>query len=460
MELSHTGSVNMALASLAALRPAIPHLSSVVSPLSRTYLFQNYDFNTPALGLRYKSVDRKVRPVPMTLPEAAQPKRRFPEDPLQSLPPMNPFPPPITHFSRRLTKDRWEALQLRERSFLWEEEVQLAFDVLMKNEAALAWDDAEKGRFREDYFSPTVVPTVKHEPWALKNILIPHGMREPIVKFIKDKIASGTYEPSGSSYRSQWFCVPKKNGSFRIVHDLQPLNAITIKDAGVPPNVEPYAEHAAGRAIYTLGDLFTGFDHASVVAESRDLFTFQTPLGPHHLTCLPMGWTNSVAIFQGHVSFILQDEIDKAPPCLDDIPVLGPQTHYEQANGTYETIPSNPKIRRFVWEHLVDVNRIFHQHVTSAPALCPIDYQSGRQVIVAVDSSHIAVGWIVFQLDSKLQRKPARYGSIAWNEREARYSQAKVELFGLYGVFVPCRCILWGCQGSLLRLMLNIFVAC
>ena len=169
-------------------------------------------------------------------------------------------------------------------------------------------------------------------------------MREPIIKFIKEKIASGTYKPSGSSYRSRWFCVPKKNGTFHIVHDLQPLNAVTVKDAGVPPNIEPFVEHAAGRAIYTPGDLFTGFDHASVAEESRDLFTFQTPLGPHCLTCLPMGWTNSVVIFQGHVTFILQDKIDVAPPYLDDIPILGPRTCYERPDGTYETLSANPGI--------------------------------------------------------------------------------------------------------------------
>ena len=70
--------------------------------------------------------------------------------------------------------------------------------------------------------------------------------------------------------------------------------------------------------------------------------------------------------------------------------------------------------------------------VILAPALCPIDYLSGCQVIVAVDSSQVAVGWIVYQLDSWGQRKPSCYGSIAWNEREARYSQAKIELYGMY----------------------------
>jgi hypothetical protein len=120
------------------------------------------------------------------------------------------------------------------------------FDVLMKNEAALAWDDSEKGCLRDDYFTPMVVPTIEHKPWASKNILIPHGLWEPIITFIKEKIASGMYEPSGSSYRLQWFCVPKKNGSFHIVHDLQLLNAVTVKDAGAPLNIEPYTENVAG----------------------------------------------------------------------------------------------------------------------------------------------------------------------------------------------------------------------
>ena len=178
-----------------------------------------------------------------------------------------------------------------------------------------------------------IIPTVEHKPWALKNIPIPHSLHEEVIKFIKEKIASGTYEPSGSSYRLHWFCVPKKNGKFRIVHDLQPLNAVTIKDAGLPPNVEPYAEQCMGRAIYSMGDLYVGYDHVPIALESCDLTTFQMPLGLHRLTALPMGWSNSVFIFQGHVTFILQDELDTAPPFLDDVPILGLKTRYELPGG-------------------------------------------------------------------------------------------------------------------------------
>ena len=74
-------------------------------------------------------------------------------------------------------KERWEGFGWRKKGFLWEEEENLVFEVLMKNEAVLAWDDTEKGRFREDYFDPVIILTVKHKPWALRYIPILHGLR-------------------------------------------------------------------------------------------------------------------------------------------------------------------------------------------------------------------------------------------------------------------------------------------
>lgn len=70
--------------------------------------------------------------------------------------------------------------------------------------------------------------------------------------------------------------------------------------------------------------------------------------------------------------------------------------------------------------------------VTSSPALRPIDYKSDNIVILSVDTSYIAVGFHLAQLDDQGKRRVTRYGSLPMNEREARYSQAKLELFGLF----------------------------
>jgi hypothetical protein len=108
-------------------------------------------------------------------------------------------------------------------------------------------------------------------------------------------------------------------------------------------------------------DLFVRFDHRVLAEESQDITTFQTPLCTFCLTVLPQGWTDSPTVFQNDVAFILQEEMDIAPYFQDDVNVLGPWTHYKLPNRTYETIPTNPGIQRFVWEHCIDTNRILHQ---------------------------------------------------------------------------------------------------
>jgi hypothetical protein len=45
--------------------------------------------------------------------------------------------------------------------------------------------------------------------------------------------------------------------------------------------------------------------------------------------------------------------------------------------------------------------------------------------------SNIAVGFVLGQKDSNNKLRPAHYGSITWNNREASYSQAKLELYGV-----------------------------
>ena len=65
-------------------------------------------------------------------------------------------------------------------------------------------------------------------------------------------------------------------------------------------------------------------------------------------------------------------------------------------------------------------------------AIQAIDYDSDREVTLAVDASWMAVGFILSQQGYDGKRYPSRYRSITWNETEQRYSQAKLELYGLF----------------------------
>ena len=174
-------------------------------------------------------------------------------------------PPPFVP-GKRYTKERYEKTEIDPDGFLWPEERELVHYLFRVQEDALAWIETEKGRFDEAFFDPVQIPTIEHVPWILKNYPIPPGLFEEIVSIVKDKIASGVYEDSNSSYRSRWFCVLKKDGkALRIVHDLQPLNKVTIRDSAVLPLTEQYAESFGGRACYAMLDLFVSFDQWTLV---------------------------------------------------------------------------------------------------------------------------------------------------------------------------------------------------
>jgi hypothetical protein len=74
------------------------------------------------------------------------------------------------------------------------------------------------------------------------------------------------------------------------------------------------------------------------------------------------------------------------------------------------------------------------QALLSSPALRPINYKSDSPVILSVDTSYIAIGFILSQCDTNNPRLKyhARFGSITLNDRECRFSQPKLELYGLY----------------------------
>jgi hypothetical protein len=204
---------------------------------------------------------------------------------------------------------------------------------------------------------------IPHTPWSQCNIPIPPATLGEVVRIIKEKIALGVYEPLTATYQSHWFCIVKKDGkSLHLVHNLQPLNAVTIHNASLPPFVEHLAESFAGYTVYGMMDLYSGYDQHTLHEDSCNLTTFGMPLGPHCLTTLPQGHANAVQVYQGNTAFILQHEIPEYTlPFIDDVPVKSVQTRYQRKDGTYEIIPDNPGIRHFIWEHCIVINHILQR---------------------------------------------------------------------------------------------------
>ena len=86
------------------------------------------------------------------------------------------------------------------------------------------------------------------------------------------------------------------------------------------------------------------------------------------------------------------------------------------------------------------------QSLFASPALRPIDYDSSTPVILAVNTSNIAIGFFLAQCDEKnpKRRHFNRFCSITLNDRESRFSQPKLELYGLYRVLRTLKIYLIG----------------
>jgi len=142
------------------------------------------------------------------------------------------------------------------------------------------------------------------------------------------------YEPCQPSYCSKWFCtwIPAKN-RLTIVHDLQPLNAVTIKESSILSNLDQFVDQFLGGKCFTILDLYWGFDARKMDEASCDMTVFYCSIELLCITSLSTGFTNIPSEFQECMVFtyvhIFQDEIvkQKMNMFIDDAPNVDLLSH-------------------------------------------------------------------------------------------------------------------------------------
>ena len=226
---------------------------------------------TVEVQTKYKTVDKKVKPVAAPLPDnswdqikgvAADPSLRDPRG--------------IGH--QFTDETRWK-LRIGGGGFLLPKEEERFRRMIESHGRAFAFSSGEIGCVNPKIVEPMVIFTVPHVPWNIKPIPVPRAHIPKLIELLKEKIEMGILEPSSAPYSNRWFTVPKKNGTLRFIQDLQPVNQVTIRNAGVGPSVDEFAEAFAGRSIYSIGDLYSGYDQFQLAMESRDITTMRTPIG-------------------------------------------------------------------------------------------------------------------------------------------------------------------------------------
>ena len=149
---------------------------------------------------KYKPVALKVKLVLGTLPERFRITRGIIGDPLKNMPRL-PERPPEFQTKGHYNLDHKEKLDaVHPLGFLWPEERKLIYWLVAEQNEALAWDNIEWEKFKEEFFPPVEIPTVAHILWVEKLFRIPPAIYEEVCKMIKRKINAGVYEPSNLSY--------------------------------------------------------------------------------------------------------------------------------------------------------------------------------------------------------------------------------------------------------------------
>lgn len=252
----------------------------------------------------------------------------------------------------RLTPEREEKMLVgkdllpRERALLRE--------LLFKREGCLAWEWSHMSIIFPEVMPPQRIKTVPHEAWQHPGFRIPMALKGTVEEMLQERLQKGVLEHCDGPYRNPWFLVRKKaSGKYRLVNAAMMINKVTIRDANMPPDADEFVEEFAGMAMTSAVDLFSGYDQIALDERDRNMTAIQTPLGLLRQTTLLQGATNSVPQFQRVISWILLSVLAFAKPFMDDIPVKGPRTRY---NDEF----ARPGIRKFVLEHLQNLDKTLY----------------------------------------------------------------------------------------------------
>ncbi len=320
---------------------------------------------------KYKTVDKKIKHVAVPVLKGSEHKKKEVVH--------EPILRDLYMIGHKFSEMTLSQLQIGEGDFLSKEE-QVQFKNMLKQYGkAFAFAPNEIGCVDPNIVEPMIIFTVPHIPWNFRPIPVPRSRVQQLIELLNEKIEMGILEPSSAPYSNRWFTVPKKNGSLRFIQDLQPVNKVTIRNVGIGPTIDEFTESFAGRAIYSMADLYSGYDQFQLAIDSRDITTMRTPVGLLRMCTLPQGATNSVAHMMNGMYRVLKDFIPHITmPFLDDIPLKGCLEEEKDVS-----LDENG-CRKFVSEHIKDCEKVLKRIVEVHLTLSGQKSTFGQQEILVV----------------------------------------------------------------------------
>jgi len=131
---------------------------------------------------------------------------------------------------------------------------------------------------------------------------------------IKEQIraleANGVIKRSNSPFNSALVVARKPNGELRLCVDMRRLNAVTLPEVYVMPDMDDLLAHTRGFKLFSTIDIKSAFHQVPVKPDCTKFFAFTTPLGRYEYVKMPFGWKNSPMVFQRIITEALSAPID------------------------------------------------------------------------------------------------------------------------------------------------------
>ena len=116
--------------------------------------------------------------------------------------------------------------------------------------------------------------------------------------------------------------VKKKNGQIRCCVDLHNLNKACPKDEFPLPNMDLLIDLAAGHAMFSFMDGFSGYNQIFMSPKDAEKTAFRTPIGNFYYTVMPFGLKNTGATYQRTMTAMFHDMMHREiKDYVDDIVV-------------------------------------------------------------------------------------------------------------------------------------------
>jgi ribonuclease HI len=144
-----------------------------------------------------------------------------------------------------------------------------------------------------------------------------------ITQEVKKLLTAGFIKPiQHPRWLSNIVPVKKKNGQIRCCVDFRNLNKACPKDEFPLPNMDLLIDSAAGSAMFSFMDGFSGYNQIRMSPRDAEKTAFRTPIGNFYYTVMPFGLKNAGATYQRTMTAMFHDMIhQEIEDYVDDIVV-------------------------------------------------------------------------------------------------------------------------------------------